>query len=137
MPMRPVLVQLPSKLLFAVAIVWAIAAFVLDARRRRADPKSPRSTTPVLLLIGAYALMALRGHAFVPVPAAFGRPWDSLPIHSYGVMLGLSMVIGWFLTMRLAKQDGIPADKAGNIFMWAAVWSIVGARLLYSIVQWK
>ena len=137
MPMRPVLVLLPSKLLFAVAIVWAIAAYVLDARRRKADPKSQRSSTPLVLLAGAYALMALRGRAFVPVPSAFSKPWEGLPIHSYGVMLGLSMVIGWFLTMRLAKQDGIPAEKAGNIFMWAAVWSIVGARVLYSIVQWK
>jgi len=53
------------------------------------------------------------------------------------VMLGLSMIIGWFLAMRLAKQDGIPTETAGNIYMWTAVWSIVGARVLYSIVMRK
>jgi phosphatidylglycerol:prolipoprotein diacylglycerol transferase len=39
--------------------------------------------------------------------------------------------------MRLAKQDGIRQETAGNIYMWTAVWSIVGARLLYCIVQFE
>src|SRR5687767_2723222 len=134
--MRPVLIELPSKLLFLVAIVWAIAAAVMDARRRKVEPKSPRSTTPLLALAGAVALMGLRGPGFIPNPGMFSVPWQGVPIHSYGVMLGLSMIIGWFLAMRLARQDGIPTDVAGNIYMWTAVWSIVGARVLYSIVQY-
>ena len=90
-----------------------------------------------MLVAGAFALMGLRGHSWVPTPATFMAPWDPVPIHSYGVMLGLSMIVGWFLAMRLAKQDGIPTETAGNIYMWTAVWSIVGARVLYSIVQYK
>src|SRR5215213_3806601 len=136
--MRPVLVQLPSKLLFVVALVWAIAAFVLERRRRAAAPdpaKVPRSSTPLMLVAGAIALMGLRGPGFIPTPATFTVPWQPVPIHSYGVMLGISMIVGWFLAMRLAKQDGIPTETAGNIYMWTAVWSIVGARLLYGIVM--
>jgi len=38
--------------------------------------------------------------------------------------------------MRLAKQDGIPPEQAGAIYMWTAVWSIVGARVLYVITEW-
>jgi prolipoprotein diacylglyceryl transferase len=140
--MRPVLVELPSKLLFAVAVVWAIVAFVLDARRAKAaaaagEKRLPRSSTPLLLVVGAFALMGLRGPGWVPTPATFVAPWAPIPIHSYGVMLGLSMIIGWFLAMRLAKQDGIPTETAGNIYMWTAVWSIVGARVLYSVVQYE
>jgi phosphatidylglycerol:prolipoprotein diacylglycerol transferase len=41
------------------------------------------------------------------------------------------MIVGWFLAMRLAGKDGIPPEQAGALYMWAAVWSIVGARLLY------
>jgi phosphatidylglycerol:prolipoprotein diacylglycerol transferase len=52
-------------------------------------------------------------------------------------MLGTSMIVGWFLAMRLSKQDGIPPAEAGAIYMWTAVWSIVGARLLYGITEWK
>ena len=135
--MRPVLVELPSKFLFVLAVVWAIGAFVLDIARRRRDPKSPRSTTPLLLLAGAFALMGFRAGAWIPTPDVFSRPWLPVPIHSYGVMLGTSMIVGWFLVMRLARQDGIPTETAGQIYMWTAVWSIVGARLLYSIVQYE
>jgi prolipoprotein diacylglyceryl transferase len=135
--MRSVLFELPSKLLFVVALLWAIAAFVLDARRRKLEPKSPRSSTPVIMVMVAIGLMGLRGGSWIPVPGVFGHPWLSVPIHSYGVMLGTSMVVGWFLTMRLAKQDGIPVDAAGQIFMWSAVYSIVGARVLYGITQFS
>jgi prolipoprotein diacylglyceryl transferase len=133
--MRSVLIELPSRLLFVVALVWAVVAFVLDGRRRKSDPASPRSSTPVIMLLAAVGLMGLRGGSWIPAPGVFSHPWLSVPIHSYGVMLGTSMVVGWFLTMRLAKQDGIPVEAAGQIFMWAAVYSIVGARALYSIVQ--
>jgi phosphatidylglycerol:prolipoprotein diacylglycerol transferase len=52
-------------------------------------------------------------------------------------MLGISRIVGWFLVMRLARQDGISPETAGHIYMWTAVWSIVGARLLYSVVQYE
>jgi prolipoprotein diacylglyceryl transferase len=135
--MRPVLVEIPSKLLFLVALVWAIVAFGFDFARRRRDPNSPRNSTPLLLLALALGLMGFRGGGWIPSGELFTRPWLPVPIHSYGVMLGLSMIAGWFLVLRLARQDGIPTEKAGNIYMWTAVWSIVGARLLYSIVQYE
>ena len=47
-------------------------------------------------------------------------------------MLGTSLVVGWFIAMRLAKQDGIDQQEAGTIYMWTAVWSIIGSRLLWS-----
>ena len=52
-------------------------------------------------------------------------------------MLGTSMVVGWFLALRLAKKDGIPPEQAGAIYMWTAVWAIIGARLLYVITEWR
>jgi phosphatidylglycerol:prolipoprotein diacylglycerol transferase len=134
--MRPVLVAIPSKLLFVAALVWAVVAFVLETRQKKRDPKFTRTSTPLTMVAVAWALMGLRGDSWIPGPAAFDHPWQPVPIHSYGVMLGTSMILGWFLTMRLAKQDGIPAESAGKIFMWSAVYSIVGARILYSIVQW-
>jgi prolipoprotein diacylglyceryl transferase len=133
--MRSVLIELPSRLLFVVALLWAVVSFVLDRRLRKRDPKSPRSSTPVIMIIAAVGLMGLRGGSWIPAPGVFTQPWQGVPIHSYGVMLGTSMVVGWFLTMRLAKEDGVPLEAAGQIFMWAAVYSIVGARVLYCIVM--
>lgn len=135
--MRPILVQLPSKLLFFAALVLAIVTFVRDRLARRRDPKLPASSTPFYLVAGAWLLLGLRGGEWFPSAALFARPWPPVPIYSYGVMLGTSMVVGWFLAMRLAKQDGIPQEQAAAIYMWTAVWSIVGARLLYVIVQFR
>ena len=46
-------------------------------------------------------------------------------------MLGTSLVVGWFLVMRFAKQDGLDQQETGNIYMWTAVWSIIGSRVLW------
>src|SRR4051812_39014262 len=129
--MRPVLVELPSKLLFFLALALAAGTLVRELLRRKKDPKSPLTSTPPMLVAGALALSFFRGGSWIPTPEVFSRTWLPVPIHSYGVMLGTSMIIGWFLAMRLSKQDGIPTEIAGNIYMWTAVWSIVGARLLY------
>ena len=46
-------------------------------------------------------------------------------------MLGTSLAVGWYVAMRLAKADGIDQQEAGNIYMWTAIWSIIGSRLLW------
>ena len=134
--MLPVLVHLPSKLLFVLAIVLAVITALRNARARRKDPKTPRSSTPFYLLVGALLLLGLRGHSWIPSGGAFSAPWTPVPIFSYGVMLGTSMVVGWFLALRLAKSDGIPNEQAGAIYMWTAIYAIIGARLFYAITEW-
>jgi phosphatidylglycerol:prolipoprotein diacylglycerol transferase len=79
----------------------------------------------------------MRGGSVMPSRALFEAPWPPVPIYSYGVMLGTSMIVGWFLAMRLAKADGIPNEEAGAIYMWTAVWAIVGARVLFVITEWN
>lgn len=129
--MRPILVNIPSKLLLVVLLALAVAAVVRDLVRRRKDPKTPWSSTPLYLLVGAEILLGLKSGSWVPSGASFAQPWTPVPIYAYGVMLGTSLIAGWFLAMRFAKQDGIPPESAGAIYMWTAVWSIIGARLLY------
>jgi len=135
--MRPILVAIPSKWLFVVALILGIAALARDLYRRRKDPKLPFSSTPLYLLVGAVALMGNCGGSVVPTKELFAADWKPVPIYAYGVMLGTSMIVGWFLAMRLAKQDGISQESAGAIYMWTAVWSIVGARILFVITEWN
>jgi prolipoprotein diacylglyceryl transferase len=135
--MRPILVAIPSKLLFVVALILAVVTFVREQLSRRRDPAFQLSSTPLYLLAGAAALMGMRGGQWVPSAALFAKPWLPVPIYSYGVMLGTSMIVGWFLAMKLSKEDGIPPAEAGAIYMWTAVWSIIGARLLYVITEWN
>jgi len=129
--MRPILVSIPAKLLFVAALVLAVAAFVRDVIRRRRDRTVPWSSTPLYLLVGAELLLYFKADMLFPRAAAFSHPWTPVPIYAYGVMLGTSLVIGWFIAMSLAKKDGIDPQEAGTIYMWTAVWSIVGSRVLW------
>jgi prolipoprotein diacylglyceryl transferase len=135
--MRPILVQIPSKLLFFVALGLAGLFLVRGLLRRRKDPRAPIGITPLYLVAGALVVLRLRSPAasLIPTSGVFALPWDPIPIYAYGVMLGLSMIGGWFLAMKFAKQDGIAPQVAATIYMWTAVWSIVGARLLYVVTN--
>jgi phosphatidylglycerol:prolipoprotein diacylglycerol transferase len=135
--MLQTLVQIPSKPLFVLALLLAVGTALWNARARRRNPEVPRTSTPFYLFVGAWLLLGLRGGSWFPSVGMFAHAWKSVPIFSYGVMLGTSMVVGWFLALRLAKNDGIPSEQAGAIYMWTAVWSIIGARLLYVITEWS
>src|SRR4051794_19767097 len=133
--MRPILVNIPAKLLFVAALALALGAFLRDVIRRRRDKTAPWSSTPLYGLIGAELLIGFKSGSWVPSAAGFAQPWTPVPIYAYGVMLGTSLVVGWFIAMTLAKKDGIDQQEAGTIYMWTAVWSIVGSRLLYVITN--
>jgi phosphatidylglycerol:prolipoprotein diacylglycerol transferase len=122
--MRPILVNIPSKLLFAVALVLAVAGLARDLWRSRSAPKLALGSTPIYFAVGAGVLYFLKSGT-----------WTPLPIYAYGVMLGTSLIVGWFVAMRLAREDGIPEQDAATIYMWTAVWSIIGSRLLWFITD--
>jgi phosphatidylglycerol---prolipoprotein diacylglyceryl transferase len=135
--MRPILVNIPAKFLFFAALLGALVVFVRELIQRRGDKTIPFSSTPLYLLVGAVILLKVKADAFIPSSEAFVRPWTPVPIYSYGVMLGTSLVVGWFLAMRFAKEDLIDQQEAGTIYMWTAVWSIIGSRVLYVITNFS
>ncbi len=63
-------------------------------------------------------------------PVLFYLPLG-LPIYSYGVMLGLSLVVGWYITLGLCVKDGMDRELMGRCYVWTAVSAVVGSRLLY------
>jgi len=142
--MRQILVELPSKLLFFVALALALGSFVwgsvTKAKRGKAKETEQPSGglgSPAYFLLAAWMLMGLRGGGWIPSGEVFSKPWPSVPIFAYGVMLGLSLVVGWFLAVSLAKKDGVGSEVAAQIYMWTAVWAIIGARILYIIANFS
>jgi phosphatidylglycerol:prolipoprotein diacylglycerol transferase len=59
----------------------------------------------------------------------------SVPIYSYGVMLGLSLVVGWYLTLTLADRDGLPKETMANCYVFTALAAIAGSRVLYVLTN--
>jgi prolipoprotein diacylglyceryl transferase len=133
--MRPILLNIPAKALFFAALILAVAAAARDLIRRRRDKSAPWSSTPLYLLVGAGILSYMKTDHVFPGAAGLSQVWTPVPIYAYGVMLGTSLVVGWFIAMSLAKQDGIDQQEAGTIYMWTAVWSIIGSRLLYVVTN--
>ena len=68
-------------------------------------------------------------------PILFTIPWINLPIYSYGVMLGLSFIVGWVLIMHLGSIDGVAKERLAGCFIVTAVFAIVGARMLYILTN--
>jgi len=60
----------------------------------------------------------------------------SRPVYAYGLMLALSILVGWQLTVRLArKNDGLAEDAVSSACLISAVAGVLGGRLLYVVVN--
>ncbi len=124
--MHPILFRIPLPhwnvplfpTLLAVAALGALVA-LFGWRKQAVD----------LLLIGAVLALgcAVAAFRFRGQYYALG----SLPIYSYGAMLCLSLVVGWYLTLGLAQRDGLPRETMANCYFVTAVGALVFARLLY------
>jgi phosphatidylglycerol:prolipoprotein diacylglycerol transferase len=66
-------------------------------------------------------------------PVLFRIPlgFANLPLYSYGLMLALSLVVGWYLTLWLCERDGLDRELMGRCYIWTAVSAVVCARLLF------
>jgi phosphatidylglycerol:prolipoprotein diacylglycerol transferase len=67
-------------------------------------------------------------------PVLFHLPFG-IPIYTYGVMLALSLVVGWYLTLGLCARDPMERDLAGRCYVFTAVSALIGARLLYVVTN--
>jgi phosphatidylglycerol:prolipoprotein diacylglycerol transferase len=71
-----------------------------------------------------------------PVLFSIPTPWGAIPIYSYGVMLGSSLLFAWYFIMYMGKRiEGYNRDLLASCFTWTAVGAIVGARLLYILTN--
>lgn len=68
-------------------------------------------------------------------PVLFEIPGIGWPIYSYGVMLGISIIAGWYLTLGLAERDGLPRRLMGSCYFWGIAVALAGARVLYLITN--
>ena len=129
-PMHPILFRIPLphmplKLWWALAAVAAIALVYAVLGQRRRD----RATVGTALVVALAAGGAGYYFRTTQYEAA------NLPIYSYGVMLGLSLVVGWYLTLTLAERDGLPKEVMANCYVVTAIAAIVGARVLYIVTN--
>ena len=130
--MHPILFHIPLpnrplKLWWAlVAIAVLSAIYGVWAQR-----KSTREDALTGLVIAA----AAGAGAYYWRASDWTPPTGGVPIYSYGVMLGLSLVVGWYITLPLARKIGLPAETMANCYVWTALAALAGSRVLYIITN--
>jgi len=128
--MHPVLFKIPlpswslplGPTLFALAVIGAALA-ILGRYKGALD----------LLVIGLLATVSgvLGGILYRGQHLAL----ESLPIYSYGALLCASLVVGWFLSLRLGERDGMPRELLANCYFVTAIAALLGSRLLYVLTN--
>jgi phosphatidylglycerol---prolipoprotein diacylglyceryl transferase len=128
--MYPVLFKIPMP---AWAIPLGPALFVLAGLGILLALLGRRKGALDLLVIGWLALVSglvggflFRGERLV---------LEALPIYSYGAMLCASIVVGWFLTLRLGMRAGLQRELLANCYFVTAIAALVGARVLYVLTN--
>jgi phosphatidylglycerol:prolipoprotein diacylglycerol transferase len=117
--------QFPLKLWWGLTAI-AIIAFGFAALAQRTRDKGGAITGVVVGFAAGLGSYLWRG-------VSFDSP--ALPLYSYGVMLGLSLVVGWYLTLTLADRDGLPKETMANCYVVTAVAAIIGSRILYVVTN--
>ena len=77
--MRPILVNIPSKFLFFLALGLAVGSVVRDVLRRRKDPKAQVGATALYLLVAAGILVRLKTGSVLPSPLSSPGPGRRCP----------------------------------------------------------
>ena len=57
------------------------------------------------------------------------------PIHTYGVALALALLLALFVAARLAKRDGLPAERIYDLGLWLLIAGLLGSKLLLLVVD--
>ena len=60
-----------------------------------------------------------------------------LNIRWYGLLIAISVLIGLFISKRLAKLKGIDPESVSDLLPSLVLSSIIGARSYYVIFEWK
>jgi phosphatidylglycerol:prolipoprotein diacylglycerol transferase len=69
------------------------------------------------------------------LPELFRIPLLNLPVHTYGALYVLGLLVGMFVAYRQASLDGKYHNDVSDFGFWALVGALVGARILFIIVE--
>lgn len=61
-------------------------------------------------------------------PVLFTIPGLQWEVQSYGFFVGLALLLGWVVSLRLAEKDLLPPDKMGTAYVLGAAVGLLAAR---------
>ena len=64
-------------------------------------------------------------------PQLFTVPGADFVVTAYGLAMGLALVTAWVWALLMARQDRLPSDRLGTVFVFAALFGLFGARAVW------
>ncbi|MCA9690228.1 MAG: prolipoprotein diacylglyceryl transferase [Myxococcales bacterium] len=68
-------------------------------------------------------------------PTLFTVPGAGWEVQAYGALMGLALLLGWYVTLRLARADLLPTDRVGTLYVVSIVAGILGGRAHWMLQQ--
>lgn len=69
------------------------------------------------------------------LPELFRIPLLNLPVHTYGALYVVGLMVGLFVAYRQAKIVGKYHNEVLDFGFWALVGALIGARILFIVVE--
>ena len=57
------------------------------------------------------------------------------PVHWYGLLIGLGMVLSYLLVMREGRRKGLSEDYLSDAYFWTIILGLIGARAYYVLFR--
>ncbi|APS00571.1 prolipoprotein diacylglyceryl transferase [Pajaroellobacter abortibovis] len=128
--MHPVLFRIPLPF-SSFKLWWLFAGFALFLSGATILRIKKGEIAQAWSNLGLIALASVLAYRFRLVSHSI----SSLPVYSYGGMLSISFVVGWYLTLTLGERNGLPQETMAQCFIITAASAIASARLLYILTN--
>ncbi|MBI4050828.1 MAG: prolipoprotein diacylglyceryl transferase [Candidatus Doudnabacteria bacterium] len=80
-----------------------------------------------------YVLPAFRGDIKIISDFYIGP----VRIHLYGLIIGLAILLGYWVVVRHAKQKGLAVEHIDSAFPWIVLLGFIAARVYYVAFEWE
>jgi len=70
------------------------------------------------------------------LPELFRIPLLDIPIHTFGVMVATGFITAMWWARREAERIGYPVQKVMDLTFWMMIWGLIGARIMFIIIEW-
>ena len=66
-------------------------------------------------------------------PEIYRIPGTSIAISSFGVMLAIAFLVGYWITVKRMEEEGIDPAPAPNMLLWIMLGGVGGSKLYFAI----
>ncbi len=69
-------------------------------------------------------------------PILFHLPIIGWPVSSFGVMMAIAFLVGYWIAIPRMKEEGIDPDHGANLLIYVMFGGVLGAKLYYATDFW-